>query len=63
MARDKKSPKFGHGTFYFLNYASSYIQWKQNGDQAAPLDFIHPFGRSRHVHSDDDSDEDEEDNQ
>ena len=35
--------------------------WKQNGDQAAPLDFNHPFGRNKDVHSDDDSDEDEED--
>ena len=54
---------FEHGTFYFLNYASSYIQWKQNGDQAAPLDFIHPFGRSRHVYvqTDDGSDVEEED--
>ena len=60
MACDKTSPKFEHGTFYFLNYASSYIQWKQNGDQAAPLDFIHPFGMNKEVHSDD-SDVDEED--
>ena len=35
--------------------------WKQNGARAALLDFIHQFGRSRYVHSDDDSDEDEED--
>ena len=57
------APTFEHGTFYFLNYASSYIQWKQNGDQAAPLDFIHPFGRSRHVYvqTDDGSDVEEED--
>ena len=41
----EKEPLQKNGTFHFLNYTKSILEWQKGGDPSIPLTLVHPFGK------------------